>query len=76
VPRRTHHCCVHPPTISGRRAAVAHGTYDSLTVELINEHGLASVSAHDARYAGTVGRGPWVASITIARIDKPGGISG
>jgi hypothetical protein len=41
-------------------------------VELINEHGLASVSAVDARYAGTVGRGPWVARITIARIDKPG----
>jgi hypothetical protein len=41
-------------------------------VELINEHGLASVSAQDARYAGTVGRGPWVAKITIARIDKPG----
>ncbi len=43
-------------------------------VELINEHGLASVSAVDARYAGTVGRGPWVAKIAIARIDKPGGI--
>ncbi|HZL46321.1 MAG TPA: hypothetical protein VFC28_08845 [Opitutaceae bacterium] len=42
-------------------------------VELINEHSLASVSAQDARYAGTVGRGPWVAKITIARIDKPGG---
>ena len=42
-------------------------------VDLINEHGLASVSAVDARYAGTVGRGPWVAKITIARIDKPGG---
>jgi hypothetical protein len=42
-------------------------------VELINEHGLASVSAHDARYAATVGRGPWVARITIARLDKPGG---
>ena len=45
-------------------------------VELINEHSLASVSALDARYAGTVGRGPWVARITIARIDKPGGIVG
>jgi hypothetical protein len=45
-------------------------------VELINEHGLASVTALDLRYAGTVGRGPWVASITIAQIDKPGGISG
>jgi hypothetical protein len=45
-------------------------------VELINEHGLASVSAQDTRYAGTVGRGPWVARITIARIDKPGGIPG
>ena len=41
-------------------------------VELINEHGLASVSAVDARYAGTVGRGPWVARITIARLDKAG----
>ena len=40
-------------------------------VDLINEHGLASVSAVDARYAGTLGRGPWVAAITIARIDKP-----
>jgi len=45
-------------------------------VELINEHGLASVSAHDARYAGTVGRGPWVARISIARLDKLGGIPG
>ena len=45
-------------------------------VELINEHGLASVSAVDARYAGTVGRGPWVARITIARLDKSGGIPG
>jgi hypothetical protein len=45
-------------------------------VELINEHGLASVSAVDARYAGTVGRGPWVARITIARLDKPGGALG
>ncbi len=41
-------------------------------VDLVNEHGLASVSAVDARYAGTVGRGPWVAKITIALIDKPG----
>jgi hypothetical protein len=40
-------------------------------VELINEHGLASVSALDARYAGTVGRGPWVAAIAITRLDKP-----
>jgi hypothetical protein len=48
------------------------GTRLGKLVELINEHGLASVSAVDARYAGTVGRGPWVASITIARLDKPG----
>jgi hypothetical protein len=45
-------------------------------VDLINEHGLASVSAVDARYAGTVGRGPWVGAITIARLDKLGGIPG
>ncbi len=45
-------------------------------VDLINEHSLASVSAVDARYAGTVGRGPWVATITIARIDKLGGAMG
>jgi hypothetical protein len=45
-------------------------------VDLINEQSLASVSALDARYAGTVGRGPWVAAITIARIDRPGGVSG
>ncbi|MDD2763857.1 MAG: hypothetical protein PHE83_07800 [Opitutaceae bacterium] len=43
-------------------------------VDLINEHGLASVSAQDARYAGTVGRGPWVAKITIARLDKVVGL--
>jgi hypothetical protein len=45
-------------------------------VELINEHGLASVSAVDARHAGTVGRGPWAAAITIARLDKAGSIPG
>jgi hypothetical protein len=39
-------------------------------VELINGHNLTSVSAVDARYAGTVGRGPWVARITIAQLDK------
>jgi hypothetical protein len=43
-------------------------------VELINEHGPDSVSALVARYAGTVGHGPWVASIKIARLDKFGGI--
>jgi len=52
------------------------GTRLGKLVELINEHGLTSVSAVDARYAGTVGRGPWVARITIARIDKPGAIVG
>ena len=42
-------------------------------VELISAHNLTSISAVDARYAGTVGRGPWVARIAIARIDKPSG---
>ena len=41
-------------------------------VELIGEHSLASVSALDARYAGAVGCGPWVAVITIARLDEAG----
>lgn len=45
-------------------------------VELISAHNLTSVSAQDARYAGTVGRGPWVARIAIARIDKPSGALG
>jgi len=39
-------------------------------VDLLNEHDLGSVSVVDARYAGMLVRSPWVASITIARLDK------
>ena len=40
-------------------------------VEALREHSLEWVAALDPRYAGTLGRSPWVASITIARLDKP-----
>jgi len=40
-------------------------------VDLVNEHDLDSVSALDARYAGTLGSNPWVAKIAIAHIGKP-----
>lgn len=42
-------------------------------VEAINDRALAAVMPVDARYAGTLGKQPWVASVTIARIDKQGG---
>jgi hypothetical protein len=45
-------------------------------VELINEHDLGSVSVVDARYAGTPGKQPWVASIAIACLDKSTGAAG
>ena len=46
-------------------------------VEALREHSLEWVAALDARYAGALGRGPWVAAIAIARIDKTsGGIPG
>lgn len=41
-------------------------------VKLLQKHELASVSALDARYAGALGKQPWVASIAINRFDKPG----
>jgi hypothetical protein len=44
----------------------------SKLVEAIQRHELTSVSALDARYAGALGKQPWVASIAIARFDKPG----
>jgi hypothetical protein len=45
-------------------------------VELLNEHDLGSVSVVDARYAATLGKQPWVASIVIARLDKSSGVAG
>jgi hypothetical protein len=39
-------------------------------VELLGSHDLASVSVLDARYAGTLGREPWVGKISIAQIGK------
>lgn len=39
-------------------------------VEALREHSLEWVAALDPRYAGTIGKQPWVAAITIARIDK------
>jgi hypothetical protein len=36
-----------------------------------NEHDLDSLSALDARYAGTLGSNPWVGKITVAHIGKP-----
>jgi hypothetical protein len=45
--------------------------------ELLNEDDLASVSVVDARHAaGLLARAPWVASIAIARLDKPSGATG
>jgi hypothetical protein len=43
-------------------------------VEAIHEQALAAVMPLDERYAATLGRGPWVASIAINRIDKQGGV--
>ncbi len=43
-------------------------------VEALREHSLEWVAALDPRYAATLGRNPWVASITIAWIDKGGGL--
>jgi hypothetical protein len=40
-------------------------------VELIGTHDLAAVSVLDARYAGTLGRDPWVGGITVTHIGKP-----
>lgn len=39
-------------------------------VELLGGHDLAAVSALDARYAGTLSREPWVATITVSKLDK------
>jgi hypothetical protein len=45
-------------------------------VEAVNERSLASVMPLDARYADILGRQPWVARVTIARIDKANGAAG
>ncbi len=42
-------------------------------VEAMHEHALSAVMPLDARYAGTLGKQPWVARIVIARVDKSGG---
>jgi hypothetical protein len=42
-------------------------------LESIAEQSLAAVVPLDARYQATLGRGPWVASIAVNRIDEPGG---
>jgi hypothetical protein len=44
-------------------------------VDLVNEHDLDWVAALDARYSPLAGKAPWIASITIARIDKQDGAS-
>jgi hypothetical protein len=41
-------------------------------VELIGSHELAAVVAVDVRYANAEAAQPWVASIAINRLDKPG----
>jgi hypothetical protein len=40
-------------------------------VEAIQEQALAAVVPLDARYQATLGRGPWVANITVTHIGKP-----
>ncbi len=40
--------------------------------EALRDHSLEWVAALDPRYAATFGRNPWVAAITIARMDKTG----
>lgn len=42
-------------------------------IEAIRDQSLAAVMPLDARYAGTLGKQPWVASVAISRIDKQGG---
>lgn len=41
-------------------------------VDAIQAHKLAWIAAVDARYAGLLTCGPWVANIVIARLDKAG----
>lgn len=45
-------------------------------VGLLNEHLLGSVSILDVRYAATLDKKPWVASISITRLDKSNGAVG
>ncbi|HKU81110.1 MAG TPA: hypothetical protein VJP76_02985 [Candidatus Tumulicola sp.] len=45
-------------------------------VEAVHERALAAVMPLDARYAGTLGKQPWVASVAISRLDKSSGIAG
>ena len=40
-------------------------------IEMVNAYELAAVMVLDERYANTLGKQPWVASIVITRIDKP-----
>jgi hypothetical protein len=45
-------------------------------VELLATHDLAAVSALDPRYQPALGRNPWVGTISVAHIGKPGGAVG
>jgi hypothetical protein len=45
-------------------------------VEAVHERALAAVMPLDARYAGTLGKQPWVASVAISRLDKSNGAAG
>jgi len=45
-------------------------------VEAVHERALAAVMPLDARYAGTLGKQPWVASVEISRLDKSNGAAG
>jgi hypothetical protein len=45
-------------------------------VDLVNEHDLDWVAVLDARYSNLVAKSPWIASITIARLDKSGSAAG
>jgi hypothetical protein len=45
-------------------------------VDLVNEHDLDWVAALDARDSPLASKAPWIASITIARIDKQDGATG
>lgn len=57
-------------------AFVAAGARLGKLVEALREHSLEWVAALDPRYAGTLGRSSWVASIVIARIDKGASVLG
>jgi hypothetical protein len=44
-------------------------------VELLGSHDLAALSVLDTRYAGTLGREPWVGKIAITWINKSADVS-